>query len=610
MADYTSERISKDVIKARMLRLASNLWGYADSLGESSFDPLVGLIFEALAAELEQVYDEVRISEGRIMERLAQNLLPDVVIAPQPAHTIVHAIPTESRFTFKKNQHLFYKKQVQNQFSDKEQVRNVFFTPVTDTVLVKGAVKIIATPYQTYKVNNALFKEPVSTGTDGTFENAPLELWIGLDVGPQIKDLKGVSFFFENKNDAEKKRFYDLLEMCNASCCGQQLVLGRRKHTEVVDADTWTPNTDVTSILENRIAALYSPAFLYVEQSVAVKESDFELYPGEFEKYYTANQLSGFKNKLLWVKINFPAALSNRSLSDIHVSINCFPIVNRQLIEFSYRLQDALSIIPLSTEDTFLDIVRIYSSDRMEYKLLQQGTGGYTVRQGGVGRFDTRNANELLAYMLNLLQDESAAFSAMGLDSLQNNIKQLAQIINALQQRLNLDARRKDATTYLLVQPQQGYENVYIEYWVTQGALASGIRQSTALQLYTGSGLVGESIYTVRNSTAAEDKLSAEKAINAFKSALLSRGRIGTEQDIKLACFAELGQSIKSVHVSSSFIKSREKTTGFQKIILVELEPAIAGEAIDWDYACAKVELKLRQQSIQIIPIHVRLKTT
>jgi hypothetical protein len=245
----------------------------------------------------------------------------------------------------------------------------------------------------------------------------------------------------------------------------------------------------------------------------------------------------------------------------------------------------------------------------MEYHALQSGSGNYTVRQGSVGRFDTRNATELLSYVMYLLRDESEAFSAMGVDMLQNNIKQLTQLLNALQQRLNLESKRKDTASYLMIQPVQGHENVYIEYWVTQASFASGIKQGAPLLLYSGSGLASGSIYMVRTSTAAKEKLSVTESINAFKSALLSRGRLVTEQDIRYACFAELGNLIDQVEVVNSYIKPHEKAQGFQKILLVELSPAPATRAsIDWTYACAQLQLKLVQQSMQIIPIQVTLK--
>lgn len=167
---------------------------------------------------------------------------------------------------------------------------------------------------------------------------------------------------------------------------------------------------------------------------------------------------------------------------------------------------------------------------------LQNGT--YSIRHGAVGRFDARNASELLAYMIDLLREESAAFSAMTSDMLQNNLKQLNQLINALQQKLNLDTKRKDVSSFLMIQPKKNHESIFIEYWVTQGVAANGLRQGTAMQLYSNSDLKSGSIYTVRPTTPAKEKMSTAESIFAFKSALLSRNRIVTEQDFRYACFA------------------------------------------------------------------------
>jgi hypothetical protein len=112
----------------------------------------------------------------------------------------------------------------------------------------------------------------------------------------------------------------------------------------------------------------------------------------------------------------------------------------------------------------------------------------------------------------------------------------------------------------------------------------------------------------VRPTTAAKEKLSAVESINTFKSALLSRGRLVTEQDIRYACFAELGNLIERVDVTVSFTKPHEKSQGFQKILLVELIPSSYSASIDWDYAASQLQLKLTQQSMQVIPIQVEVK--
>ena len=472
-------------------------------------------------------------------------------------------------------------------------------------------MKYLATPHQIFRVNNALDKEVISTNTQTSTQNDPLNLWIGIEVAPQIDDLKGLSLFFENKNDLERSRFHDLLEMCIASC--EDRFLDLKKGTYNLKNTTQSrlnARTDITSKLENLVGDIYANSFLHLPDNFDIEPSDLVAYPPEFETYYSASQLALLKTPILWIKIAYPSVLTNKIVQDIHVSLNCFPVINRQLIDLTYRLQDKLNIIPLAAEDdTYLDLVKIYSAAQMEYQPMQSGTGNYTVRQGSVGRFDTRNATELLSYVMYLLRDESEAFSAMGADMLQNNVKQLVQLINALQQRLNLDNKRKDTASYLMIQPQKGHENVYIEYWVTQASQASAIRQGTSMQLYSGSGLVTGTIYTLRATTIAKEKLSPVESINTFKSALLSRGRLVTEQDIRYACFAELGNLIERVEITVSFTKPHEKSQGFQKIMLVELIPSTYSKTqIDWDYACTQLQLKLTQQSMQVIPIEVILK--
>ncbi|MFK5108733.1 hypothetical protein ACI394_29875, partial [Klebsiella pneumoniae] len=78
-----------------------------------------------------------------------------------------------------------------------------------------------------------------------------------------------------------------------------------------------------------------------------------------------------FRDKLLWIKIAYPSVLTNKILADIHVALNCFPAINRQMVDLTYRLQDKINIIPLAADDTYLDLVKIYSAAQMEYIPMQ-----------------------------------------------------------------------------------------------------------------------------------------------------------------------------------------------------------------------------------------------
>ncbi len=58
--------LSKDQIKDRLLKRAAKQWGYSDVELENVFDPIVNLLFDVCAKELEKISHEVFSSRRRI----------------------------------------------------------------------------------------------------------------------------------------------------------------------------------------------------------------------------------------------------------------------------------------------------------------------------------------------------------------------------------------------------------------------------------------------------------------------------------------------------------------------------------------------------------------
>ena len=86
---------SRDHIRARMLKNASRSWGYAETEPESSFDPVVSMLFTSCAIELEKLSGEIQGSRARILERLVQLLSPDAFTGALPAHAVACTTPVE-----------------------------------------------------------------------------------------------------------------------------------------------------------------------------------------------------------------------------------------------------------------------------------------------------------------------------------------------------------------------------------------------------------------------------------------------------------------------------------------------------------------------------------
>jgi hypothetical protein len=129
-------------------------------------------------------------------------------------------------------------------------------------------------------------------------------------------------------------------------------------------------------------------------------------------------------------------------LDEVNVYTNTFPVMNRQLNDLKYRLKGGSNIIPLKTNgmEQFLS-VRSLSDESHPYrstpfrKIEEEETGTYTLRNGGVERFDGRNAKEFISYLLELLRSESAAFSAYGNDFIASTLREMNQRIALMEQK-------------------------------------------------------------------------------------------------------------------------------------------------------------------------------
>ena len=85
---------SKEVIKSRMLKHALNYWNIKST---EDLDPIVKLILEALSAELYNMGNDLKDTEVRLLEKIANLLAPEFLSCPNPAHAIMHATPVEAQ---------------------------------------------------------------------------------------------------------------------------------------------------------------------------------------------------------------------------------------------------------------------------------------------------------------------------------------------------------------------------------------------------------------------------------------------------------------------------------------------------------------------------------
>jgi hypothetical protein len=220
----------------------------------------------------------------------------------------------------------------------------------------------------------------------------------------------------------------------------------------------------------------------------------------------------------------------------------------------------------------------VHSRDNNEYRQIpykhldQQAPNTYSLRKGGVGRFEKRDAKEMLKYVVELMRDESAAFKAWDDRILSKEIRLLDQNLNRLEQNILQKSSYIDSLEYLLINSNKS-EDIWVEFWSTVGELGNNIIPGSKLKT-SSINFKKDSIMIMNHSSGGKAKLKSSEIVYAFKSALLSRDRLVTLEDIKAACFSELGTDIKDVKVQKGIMTGLEMGQGLLRTIDITLSLA------------------------------------
>lgn len=604
-----------------MLKNAAKIWGYKDTELETAYDPLVGLLMGALSVELEKVSDEIESSQARILDRLAQLLTPDVLTSSRPAHAIVHARSSEPEMILAKEEQLFTTRKLNTNINNtREQVKDIFFSAALPVKLINGDVKYVAAGNNISHFKNTFHKEITSECIKGR-KLEGLNLWIGIEIDERVKSLEGISLYFDLRNEAEKNAFFQNLVISKCYLNGNEIKLkpgfAKDKNTNGQKNNIYQ-EIDITPKVESNVIDFYQQQFLSFQDTndnLVVENIARQNYPSDFNGVFLDKELQKFEEKLIWIKLVFPASMDSELLSDVFCSVNSYPVINRRLNKFSYRLQENLNIIPLNSDDIFFDMKIVYGSDGTifqskpltNYNKLEGGS--YTLRHGGIGRFDSRSAAEMISHLTDLLRDESAAFSIIGNEFLASDIKHLNQIIASLEQKTGADITFKETISYVMIRSRGQGENIFIEFWTLNGLLGNNLRAGSKLNVYSGGDLQNETIVLLTATGGGREKLGTTDSLNTYKEAVLSRGRVVTMQDIKSVCYNELGSLITEVAVEKGVMVDTKIKNGIRRVVEVTLTaaPRLDLSAEDWIRHCKGLEVTLQSKSTGMYPYKVRV---
>ncbi|HEY1164480.1 MAG TPA: hypothetical protein VGE90_04915 [Chitinophaga sp.] len=561
----------KERIKDRMLKTAARLWGYPDVEVETSFDPIVQLLLEACASELEKISSEVDVSHARLVERLAQIMMPEIVTSSQPAYGILHASSNETASIIHADHQFFYNSRASHNSQD------LFFSPVTQHKLFRGHIRYMAIGSKLFESRDHWFKEQVLQGTV-LADAAPNHMWLGLSMDVMPESFEGLSFFFDLRNIHQQEMFYYYLPQARFFINEQELHLqsgyyhSRGEQEEELDT-MMNLAFDTNARYGREVLQRYRRHFLTVSKTAAAAKGSAA--PDILRQTFGKDWATVAPN-ITWIRVEFPETLHHTLLEDLYCNTNCFPVINKQLNEQSLKLNRYLNIIPLHTADIFFDVKRVYDLGGADYHVRNFTTAGemqegeLVVRSSGIGRFDSREAKEIIAYLIEVIRDESSLFEEVKNDYVAGRMRELHQLIASLEEQLQ-PSSNKGNIPYLMVKPKENASYLFVEFYTTNGTAANNIRMGTRLQEYGNIHVQPNSITLVTNTQGGKDRLSIDEKINQYRYHLLSHNRIVTPEDIKALCRFILGSELKTVAVSKGVTLLPGGAAGYSRSIDIRI---------------------------------------
>lgn len=602
--------MNQDRIKDRILRKAARMWGYNELEAESSFDPVISLLLSACAAELEKLGSELESSRSRIIERVLEIMFPEEVSGVVPARTLLQVNPLENNTKISFYNSFKTSVRKQNIYSPAESTsKEVHFSPSIEARLTTAKVKYIAYANTLNRVESFFFEDAVGKAE---IHLPSGELWLGIH-SPNKQNLEDLMFFIDINNTYQKELFYYYLHQVKVYFAGKEYELkeGYNVENESLNLENIiTKNYSDLEHIYNEINQFYRPYFFTLKAGLSFSEKPEK--EELFTKHFPGNDVEA-EHDIFWLKFKFSEAIVPEILQNIRFALNCIPFLNIKNENISRRIKGRLNIIPIDEGEQFLELDYVLDErgKRLDIKNYETETEELTsvLRKGGVSRFDSRSASELLQYLLELIKDETAAFAGMGVNSVSDILRQINQNVASLHQLAKEKNFTQTNNPYLIISSGNPETDLQcqISYWSTNAQDGNEIKQMTRLTAAgPENGLFENSALAIRTSVGGKKKLSPQDKILEYRNALLTRGRIVTIADIRAFAMNHFKNLIADVQVQKGTQKEASLKGGFSRTVDIFLvrnkEDTENIRKEEWEYLCDSFLLNLKNASANMYP--------
>ena len=531
--------------RRQLIKEALEYWDERGEVREIEKDPVMKLLFTALAYQSHSISREISNFQEKTVNELRNKLIPYHLIKPFPALSIL-----QTKIGKNKNDSI-------------ESLPS--FIVDEKTVFKFGKNKMQFSPLFETKIVNAEIAKKQIDESDYT-----IRLELSSEV--TVDDFSGMSFYFEDIKSAPDIKI---------SLNDQFLPLIRPDDYDNLPFTDWFRHHYLLRE-ENQLqmgSYDYWQEF-YIKQQV-------HLY---YINKYNTSKIRNISNSPVF-KIHFKNISDFQYFHDCNIKINCLPIINVQ--KMSITLSNNEPIKKLTAEKSvFLSLLVDENTDDKD--------DNYYIRHFGVERF---NRDELLFQINDLfnrfISDYYAfkdIFELKKGEKLENLYNSFKEILPTIIKNDNSNYSGVYAILKLNKNLKFRNEELSIDYLVTNCELANGIREGENPDL-TSEFLSKEGTVLLKETSGGRGEDVNEESLNHLaRYNILAKDKIVTSSDLIAFCYKELKNKIQNVTVNN---------TGRKVDVVIQMKNDYFPDEQEKQYYESLLQQKIKVRSIFSLPVNV-----
>jgi hypothetical protein len=577
-------------IKNRIQKKCLEIWGTEDI---NMADPLVMMLLEVFVHEIYYLYQEGVESDNKIIERIAQEIVPSQWNLPMPAHALASTTATNGVVILNDDTEFVVKSNMSNNTD-----YDIHFTPFTNENIIEGEIS--------FQMYNSFLIDSLKNVMHLPSKHKIIDhrIWVGLDISKEnLEKLKSLKFTFITENSS-LDAFLKYVTVKDSA--GNVFEIENETFDEVQDNKHYTET--IKSFYKNFIYKLK------LDPENLVYESILDKFKMDKEGLKSSKKNS----ELIWLEFIFPEIFSKEELDKIQIKINTFPIVNRKLNHRVHNAQIEGRLFPMKAERSthFLDVMKVFNEKNIEFingikqpNILTSNT--FTLFYGGLENYDSRNAKFFLKKLVRALREDISAFSNINADYIDATMTKINEEINIIENKISSTYSQvnDEEEVYALIHEIDKSKIIYCSYWTSNGHIANNLKKGAILKQTALSELAQDStIFETSSFGGIYRNNKVEKLIN-LRYGFLSKERLVTKQDIKSAVHYHLRNITKDVLITDGVGISNERKKGVFRTIDIEviLQDKYSLRIENKQKISSFLKETLEKQSVMNIPFQITI---